>query len=80
LADPQGGMFGVYKPAHEGSGGDTPHGGYSWHEFAASDLEAAFEFYQSLFGWQVLDTVPMGYLFCGPVGTGKTYIVITKWP
>lgn len=62
LADPQGGMFGVYKPAGEGGGGDTPHGGYSWHEFAASDLESAFEFYQSLFGWDLLDRMPMGPL------------------
>lgn len=72
LADPQGGMFGVYKPAHQAGGGDTPHGGYSWHEFAASDLVSAFDFYQSLFGWQVLDRVPMGpmgeYLLYGRNG------------
>ena len=72
LADPQGGMFGVYKPAQEPSAADAPHGGYSWHEFAASDLESAFKFYQSLFGWQVLDNVPMGpmgvYLLFGRNG------------
>ncbi|MGB8692381.1 MAG: VOC family protein [Steroidobacteraceae bacterium] len=62
LADPQGGMFGVYKPAREAGGGDVPLGGYSWHEFAASELESAFEFYQSLFGWELLDRMPMGPL------------------
>ena len=72
LADPQGGLFGVYKPSHERDTVDTPHGGYSWHEFAASELVSAFDFYQSLFGWQVLDRVPMGpmgeYLLYGRNG------------
>ena len=62
LADPQGAMFGVYKPAQKPSAGDAPRGGYSWHEFAASELESAFSFYQALFGWQVLDRMPMGPL------------------
>lgn len=72
LADPQGGLFGVYKPSHERDTVDTPRGGYSWHELAASDLVSAFDFYQSLFGWQVLDRVPMGpmgeYLLYGRNG------------
>ena len=72
LADPQGGLFGVYKPSHERDTVDTPRGGYSWHEFAASELVSAFDFYQSLFGWQVLDRVPMGpmgeYLLYGRNG------------
>jgi uncharacterized protein len=72
LADPQGALFGVYKPAHESSAGEAPRGGYSWHEFAGSDLEAAFDFYSALFGWRVINRMDMGptgvYLIFGRDG------------
>jgi predicted enzyme related to lactoylglutathione lyase len=68
LADPQGGLFGVYKPAQEPHPGEAPLGGYSWHEFAAPDMEAGFDFYAALFGWQVLNRMDMG-----PLGTYLIY-------
>ena len=68
IADPQGGLFGVYKPAQEPHAGEAPHGGYSWHEFAAPDMEAGFDFYAALFGWQVLSRMDMG-----PMGTYLIY-------
>lgn len=72
LADPQGGLFGVYKPGQEPHAGDPPRGGYSWHEFAAPNMEAAFDFYSALFGWQVLNRMDMGpmgvYLIFGREG------------
>jgi predicted enzyme related to lactoylglutathione lyase len=72
LADPQGGLFGVYKPEREPASGDAPRGGYSWHEFAAPDIEVAFEFYSALFGWHVIQRMDMGpmgvYLIFGRDG------------
>jgi predicted enzyme related to lactoylglutathione lyase len=68
LADPQGGLFGVYKPAQEPQAGEAPLGGYSWHEFAAPDMEAGFDFYAALFGWQALNRMDMG-----PLGTYLIY-------
>ena len=65
VADPQGGMFALFKgqgeppiPAPPG----TP-GHISWHELHAGDGAAAFDFYSKLFGWtqgEASDLGPMG--------------------
>ena len=67
ITDPQGGVIGLYEPAGDmgGSSGAAAAGPVAWHELTADDTEAALEFYKGLFGWEVLDQVPMG----GDVGT-----------
>jgi predicted enzyme related to lactoylglutathione lyase len=70
LADPQGAIFCVYKPAGDAPGHDgPPHpGDFSWHELATTDPEAAFTFYGKLFGWKELEAHDMG-----PAGTYWIY-------
>jgi uncharacterized protein len=58
LADPQGATFGIYSPAGDGSGPTNSE--FAWHELATSDYEAAFGFYQALFGWEKLGLHDMG--------------------
>jgi len=70
LRDPQGGVFAVYHsavetPTPEGTPGV---GTFSWHELMTTDYEAAFGFYQKLFGWQVVDDMDMG-----PAGIYRLY-------
>ncbi len=62
LADPQGAVFAVYKAAQEqpADQGTPALGGFSWHELATTDYEAAFEFYSQLFGWKKTDSMDMG--------------------
>src|SRR6516165_1348726 len=62
LGDPQGATFGVVSPASDAPG--PANSEFAWHELATSDSEAAFSFYQSLFGWEQLGLHDMG----GPVG------------
>jgi predicted enzyme related to lactoylglutathione lyase len=73
LADPQGAVFAVYKPANEPRPeADPAVGEMSWHELATTDTQAAFRFYQNLFGWenqQEMDMGPLGvYLIYGRAG------------
>ncbi len=78
IADPQGGIIGLYEPAGDmaGSSGPAAAGPVSWHELTADDTEAALDFYKGLFGWEVVGEVPLGgevgtyYLF----GTGTTQL------
>ncbi|HUK32531.1 MAG TPA: VOC family protein [Vicinamibacterales bacterium] len=61
LSDPQGAVFAIYSnpkasdapPSHVGLG----HA--SWHELATTDYRAAFNFYQRLFGWHVVNDMEM---------------------
>ncbi len=63
LCDPQGAAFAVYQ-----TGGETPppregpprRGDFSWHELATTDHEAAFDFYNALFGWEKTEAMDMG--------------------
>lgn len=61
LTDPQGGRFGVYE-SHTAppSPGMPQLGEFSWHELLTSDYQAAFAFYQALFGWQKTEQLDMG--------------------
>lgn len=73
LADPQGAMFAVYTPESAKDGADETGGGFSWHELATSDLDAAWEFYSELFGWDKEGAHDMGagvgtYLLFGQGG------------
>ncbi len=78
IADPQGGVIGLYEPAGDmgGSSGAPAAGPVAWHELTADDPEAALEFYKTLFGWDVVSKMPMGpevgtyYLF----GHGSTQL------
>jgi uncharacterized protein len=66
IADPQGSTIGVYEPGAGMADGANPTAGtVAWHELRADDVVAALQFYQTIFGWEVLRTVPMG----GDVGT-----------
>ncbi len=62
LADPQGAVFSIFTAVGE----DPPKqesdglGEVSWHELATTDQEAAFGFYEALFGWEKTDAMDMG--------------------
>ncbi|MDH5196992.1 MAG: VOC family protein [Gemmatimonadota bacterium] len=64
LADPQGATFAVFRPENDGHvSDDMVVGDFSWHELAADDWKAAWEFYRALFGWEHdgdFDMGPMG--------------------
>ena len=70
FTDPQGGQFAVFQP--EGDVGlervDKPDS-LCWIELCTSDVEAAKEFYRTLFGWQI-QGMPMP-------GGGGTYWITT---
>lgn len=62
LADPGGATFAAYTPSQTPPREADPQpGDFSWHELAVrSDPEAAFDFYQALFGWQKIRSADMG--------------------
>jgi predicted enzyme related to lactoylglutathione lyase len=75
-ADPQGAAFMLFRgdgtPAPDLAPG-TP-GAIDWHELHARDWEAAFAFYQGLFGWEKAQSSDMG-----PIGTYQTFNVGSAW-
>jgi predicted enzyme related to lactoylglutathione lyase len=82
LQDPQGASFMVYASPHPLQPSTTvPLGGIYWHELITTDYEAAFRFYELLFGWNVASDMPMGdigmYRIFGtpvmPKGAGGIY-------
>lgn len=62
LQDPQGATFAVLQPEGKVPGHDGPfrRGEFSWHELATTDPQAAWNFYEMLFGWEKLDSMDMG--------------------
>jgi predicted enzyme related to lactoylglutathione lyase len=64
LSDPQGAAFSVFKGTNPPSADAPPKTGeFSWHELATTDFDAAFRFYEALFGWVKItdhDIGPMG--------------------
>jgi uncharacterized protein len=63
MNDPQGALFAVYKPSTEPQPEADPKvGEVSWNELTTSDHEAAFGFYQNLFGWDDIQKMDMGSL------------------
>ncbi len=73
IADPQGAVLSVFRPANEMTSHDASQPGeFSWHELYTTDYQAAFSFYQQIAGWEKLgehDMGPMGiYLLWGRNG------------
>jgi predicted enzyme related to lactoylglutathione lyase len=62
LRDPQDAVFGVYKSSRGSQAWDgTPVvGRFSWHELMTTNYQAAFAFYQRLFGWERMSEMDMG--------------------
>lgn len=64
LTDPQGATFALFMPrAGQAPAPHPPLGGFSWHELATTEPEAALRFYAELFGWTkgvAHDMGPMG--------------------
>ena len=61
-ADPQGGVFAIFASAmsEPDMQAQPGVGEFAWHELATSDYEAAFDFYQALFGWEITSEMDMG--------------------
>ena len=62
MADPQGAVIAVYTPSTQAPdlGGEPKPGRIIWHELLTIDQEAAWDFYQQLFGWEQTDVMDMG--------------------
>lgn len=62
IADPQGATIALFTPAEapDGPGEMGPVGHFSWHELATDDWQAAWAFYEDLFGWKKFDAMDMG--------------------
>jgi predicted enzyme related to lactoylglutathione lyase len=61
VADPQGAIFALYSSPKATAPPPAPQLGHaSWHELATSDHVAAFSFYQTVFGWHVVNDMDMG--------------------
>jgi predicted enzyme related to lactoylglutathione lyase len=61
VQDPFGATFGIYTPKTPRSGGDSPRvGDFSWFELYTPNPEGAWQFYQTLFGWQKTSAMDMG--------------------
>jgi uncharacterized protein len=76
IADPQGAVISIFKPAEKMESHDTnKHGEFRWSELVTTDHKAAFAFYSELFGWEktgAFDMGPMGEYQTFGKG-GKTY-------
>ena len=61
LADPQGAVFALFMPGKEPMKHDAEQlGEFSWHELMTTDQNAAFDFYEELFGWKKTQAMDMG--------------------
>ena len=60
LSDPEGAVFGVYRPLHDSGGVAAADSGFAWFELAARHRETALAFYQRLFGWQLKAPMDVG--------------------
>ncbi|MGP3965940.1 VOC family protein [Nonomuraea sp. 3N208] len=74
FADPAGARFAVWQPDEtKGLGMVTEPGSLAWAELYVPDFAAARSFYQTVFGWSILD-LPMGdlsYPVISPAGGGE---------
>ncbi len=60
VADPQGAVFAVFQPeADPPPSAGQRQGAIVWHELCTGDYPAAFDFYQTLFGWEQGDVFDM---------------------
>ncbi|MBI5165345.1 MAG: VOC family protein [Magnetospirillum sp.] len=63
FTDPQGAALALFRPLDQGPESMTPggpSGGVAWHELWTGEVEAAFAFYQRLFGWRKGEAMDMG--------------------
>ena len=62
IIDPQGAALGLFAPAGDDPPANPPPGVGTtvWHELATTDYEAAFRFYEQIFGWAKVDVMDMG--------------------
>jgi hypothetical protein len=61
LQDPQGASFMIYASSRPLQPASTvPIGGIYWHELITTDYQAAFRFYEQLFGWKIASDMNMG--------------------
>lgn len=76
VADPQGAAFTLFQAAGEPAPDldGTTTGAFGWHELHTTDWEAAFVFYQDLFGWEKSFANDMG-----PMGVYQTFSVAGQW-
>jgi len=71
VADPQGAIFNLFKPAQPGQRiASSEPGHIGWHELHTSDSPKAFDFYSAMFGWLKGDSVDMG-----PMGTYQLFTI-----
>ena len=71
VADPQGAIFLIAKGLMENALPELPKdalGSVGWRELYAGEWEAAFTFYEKMFGWTKADAVDMG-----PMGTYQLF-------
>ena len=60
LQDAQGATVAVFTPPPGDSVPPADIYGFSWHELATTDYQAAWKFYRALFGWEHTSSVDMG--------------------
>ena len=60
LADPEGAVFGLFRPLPTAASSRSGPRGFSWNELAARSRESALAFYQRLFGWELRPPMDMG--------------------
>lgn len=69
VADPQGAVFNVFKPAQAGEPSVSSEAGQvGWRELHTADSPKAFDFYREMFGWTQGDAIGMG-----PVGAYQVF-------
>jgi len=59
LGDPQGAGFSVLAPAEGSQGADGPRL-FGWADLSTTDWEAAWKFYEEVFGWKATRSMEMG--------------------
>ena len=69
LGDPQGAVLSAFQPSRVMVAHDASQSGeFCWSELHTSDSAAGFAFYAALFGWTVLQEMPVG-----PLGTYRIF-------
>lgn len=61
LLDPQGAAIAAFQPENTPRPDREPQlGEVCWHELSTTDYVAGFDFYQALFGWEIIEDMDMG--------------------
>lgn len=61
IGDPLGAMFAAFTPNQAPNVDEKPGlGDFYWHELVTTDVDAAWNFYQALFGWEKTGAMDMG--------------------